>query len=386
MKRHSFHPFIPVAIVLLFVTLACQVAGFTITQNQPTLTVPPTQPVPPTVLPSDTVAPAATIAPPTAAPATEPPPTAKPPTAVPPTATATITHISIPGSPLTGPTIYDVVSKDTAPEKRAPYGEAYQINRLERPFRQDMTYIADLDIASFNFTQDKTWTYFNMYLVGTDPNNLMGIDYGVEIDTDADGFGDYLIWAMPPYTGDWTNNNIQIYQDTNHDTGGLSAEKSDAPLKGDGYDKLIFDRGIGDDPDLVWVRTESRKGAVIQFAFKKEFPKKWYMIGPIADGFLKDPGKFDLVDRYTEMDAGDSVRGAKYYPLKELFSFDNFCREALNFIPTGDEPQLCPREEIPTPKPGKPGVTPSTCPAPPSCTGTWYTWDPIKCVCHEILY
>jgi hypothetical protein len=58
--------------------------------------------------------------------------TPNPPTTEPPVApTATISHILTPASPSkNGAIIYDVTSKDTGPEGRAPYGDSYDINRL----------------------------------------------------------------------------------------------------------------------------------------------------------------------------------------------------------------------------------------------------------------
>ena len=100
-----------------------------------------------------------------------------------------------------------MISKDTAPQKRAPYGDAYQINRLERPFKQDMTYVEDLDIGTYSFTQDKAWTYVSIQTVGSNPNNEIGIQYGVETRLRmSTAFGDYVILAKPPFTPGWTTN------------------------------------------------------------------------------------------------------------------------------------------------------------------------------------
>jgi hypothetical protein len=66
-----------------------------------------------------------------------------------------VAHVVSPAtSPSSGMLIYDVESSGTAPEKRAPYGDSYDINRLERPFQQDMTYIPDMDIDRFTVNQD----------------------------------------------------------------------------------------------------------------------------------------------------------------------------------------------------------------------------------------
>jgi len=284
-------------------------------------------------------------------------------------------HILFPStSPSTGGVIYDVFSKDTAPEKRAPYGDSYDINRFERPFMQDMTYVSDMDIVTFSLSDDGNWYYISIELISANPNNSIGINYGVEIDDDADGFGDTIIWAEPPYTDEWTNSNVQVFEDTNHDTGGLSGELSDAPLTTtNGYDKLVFDRGLGDDPDLAWVRINAGSKATVQFAFKKSLAEGGFMLGVLADAYMKDVMKLDYNDRFTAEVAGSPVRSNKNYPLGELFLFDNTCREAFGFKPNGYEPQLCPRPEK-EPKEETGCTNPSQYTDSASCTAAQCLW------------
>lgn len=264
--------------------------------------------------------------------------------------TATVVHIFNPGSPISGRLVYDVDSSGTAPEKRAPYGDSYDINRLERPFLQDMSYVSDMDIVNFTVAEDADWFYVSIKLIGKDANNPLGINYGVELDTNHDGFGDYVIVASPSYTSTWDTANVKIFQDVNHDTAGRSAEKSDAPITTDGYETQIFHGGIGDaDPDMAWVRL----GSTLDFAFKKSWSGTAFMLGVFSDAGLKDVGKLDYVDRFTEAEAGSPVKDKKYYPLGALFAVDNTCQEAFGFEPTGYEPKLCPRAE-PTPAPRTP--------------------------------
>lgn len=291
-----------------------------------------------------------------------PPPVVSFPTPIPPTNTPAIVHLITPASsPSTGDIYYDVYSNDTAPEKRAPYGDSYEINRLERPFKQDMSYIPHMDIVTYNLSQDADWYYISIELIGGDPNHSIGINYGVEIDNDIDGFGDTIVWAEPPYTKEWGNTNVQVYHDNNHDTGGLSAGKSDAPIDTDGYETLVFDRGLGDDPDLAWVRVNAGLKATVQFAFKKSLTDGTFMLGVLSDAGLRDVGMLDYNDRFTSEVAGSPVRSNQYYPLGELYLVDNACRSAYGFAPTGYEPQICPTEAPPT---REPGVTPPTPPTP----------------------
>jgi hypothetical protein len=330
MKKNN--PIIIFSFILIFVVLACNLPGAAISPTATTVPPTATEELPVISAISATPADLATV---TVTPS---------PTPELPTPTLEIFHSLIPSTNVKpGKLINDVVSADTAPEKRAPYGDSYDINRFERPFLQDMTYVADLDIVSFNLAYDEKFFYVSIQLLGTNPNNDMGFNYGVELDTNADGFGDMIIIAHPPYDVDWSTDNVQIVQDTNRDTGGLSAEKSDAPLPGDGYDEIIYDggRGAGDDPDLAWVRVNAGNKATVQFAFKKTWAGTRFMYGVIADGGLKSIADLDYVDRFTEEEAGSPVKNNQYYPLKALYAVDNVCRDVFGFTGTEQEPQRC---------------------------------------------
>jgi hypothetical protein len=318
--------FFPIALILI-VSMACNMPFFNPPQTEATPAVPP---VPPVV--ASTNAPTSPV----------------------PTDTPKVLHIVKPSdtAPAGGTLIYDVESSGTAAEKRAPYGDSYSIDRLERPFQQDMTYIPDLDIVTARVSEDDNWFYVSIKLIGTDPNNSLGINYGVILDTNHDGFGDYIIWAHPQYTTSWDTVNVNIFADKNHDTAGLSPEKSDAPITTDGYETQIFHGGVGDaDPDMAWVRMNAGPDAMIQFAFKKSWSGTVFMLGVMSDAGLKDITKLDYVDRFTEEQAGSPVKDKKYYPLKALFAVDNTCQEAFGFKPTGYEPKLCPKEAPPTGQP-----------------------------------
>ncbi len=261
------------------------------------------------------------------------------------TPTIVISHSLVPSTSIEKAklTINDVVSVDTAAENRAPYGDSYKSNLFERPFMNDMTYVADIDIVSYSLAYDEKFFYVSIELVGANPNNEIGIDYGVELDINADGFGDYIIIARPPYNVKWTTDHVQIVQDTNRDTAGLSAERSDAPLPGDGYDTIVFDGGLPDleDPDIAWVRVNAGKKATVQFAFKRPFFGEQFMFGVLADAGIRSIEDLDYADRYTEEQAGSPEKSEKDYPLKALYGVDTVCREAYGFTGTGDEPRRC---------------------------------------------
>ena len=335
MRRVKHLPALLSGLALLFAALACSLPGMVST--------------PPTAMPSPTpLLPTETTVPPTA---TQIPPTE---TAIPPsptmelpTPTLEVFHSLVPFTDVdAGKRIYDVTSVDTAAEGRAPYGDSYDINLLERPFMEDMSYVADLDIVSYNLSKDEKFYYVSIELVGTNPNNPLGIQYGVELDLDADGFGDYIIIARPPHSVEWSTENVQVVWDRDHDTGGLSAAKSDAPLPGDGYETVIFDGGRGpeDDPDLAWARVNAGTFATVQFAFKISLAENRFMFGVIAFAPPGDIADLDFVDRFTEEDAGSPVRDDNDYPLNALFGVDNTCRTAQGFEGNWEEPQRCPKK------------------------------------------
>jgi len=318
---------------LLVAVLACSLPGISINLTDEPAPLPPTA----TSLPTITA---------TAVHLTETP--IPSPTVELPTPTMEVFHSLVPSTSVEiGKLIYDVTSVDTAAENRAPYGDSYDKNLFERPFLDDMSYVPDLDIASYNLSMDKKFYFISIELVGTNPNNDLGIQYGVELDLDADGFGDYIVIAYPPYSAVWSTENVQVVRDSDHDTGGLSGARSDAPLPGDGYEQVIFDGGRGpdDDPDLAWVRINAGAKATVQFAFKVGLVEDGrFMFGVISDGGLREIGDLDYVDRFTIEEAGSSVRDNKNYPLKALFGVDNTCRTAQGFEGNWQEPQRCPKK------------------------------------------
>lgn len=323
-----------------------------------------------------------------------------PPTDLPPTAAlnepASVTHLLFPGEAGgLGTPNYDVESNGTAPEKRAPFGDSYNLNLLERPFARDMTYILELDVRAFSAVADDTWVYITVELIGNNVNRALGIHYGVALDLDRNGYGDFLVWASPPYSRDWTAVNVQVFADRNGDSAGASSLKSDAPFQGDGYETLVFDinQGIGEDVDLAWVR-QAGQGNLIQFAIKKGLTGTQFFFAAIADAGLKDPGRMDYVDHLTEKEAGSPVRANSNYPLKELFAVDSTCHAAFGFIPTGFEPKVCPRIAPPTQKSSSsgsgaeatPGMSGCQPPAGGCASDAPYWWPHPHCACSTIPY
>ena len=288
-------------------------------------------------------------------------------------------------APAPGKLIYDVESSGTG----APYGDLYKLNRFERPFLADMTYISDMDIVTFNLSEDSNWYYVSIELSGSGPNNSLGINYGVEIDLDFDGYGDYLLWSHPPYTDSWETTNLQVFRDSDHDSGGASSTQSDAAFDGNGYEELVFDGQSGqkEDPDLAWIRVNADPTAVVQFAFKKSLVGGFFMMGVVSDAGLKDISKFDYNDHFAEAEAGSPEKSKMYYPLGSLYGVDNTCWEAYGIQTTGFEPKLCQPILQPTP-PRAPAVddTMACIPSypPESCEldpngNPYFNWETCEC-------
>ena len=285
----------------------------------------------------------------------------------------------------------DVESSGTGPEGRAPYGDSYKLSRFERPFLSDMTYVPDIDIHKFGLSEDEAWYYVSIQLLGNDPNNALGIHYGVEIDQNADGFGDYIIWAGPPYTVQWDTSTVQVFQDSDFDSAGISAIQSDPDVDGNGYEVLVFDGGTSqnEDPDLAWVRLIETEPTTIQIAFKTSLAGPAFMLGVVSDAGLKDVSQFDYSDHLIEADAGSPVRSSEYYPLGSLYGVDNTCWEAYGIQATGYEPKACPNL-LPVPKPERKerreepenlASEPNTCPETYNC-GIGGTFNTSTCQCE----
>ena len=252
-------------------------------------------------------------------------PTEEPPTAEPPTSTAeptatTIGHLTKPENfTRFGVPYYDVDSSGTGLKHYAPFGDVYNLNRFERPFSQtDMTYQPYLDIQKFNLVPYGEWNYAFIKTIGHVPKDGTAGNYGIEIDLNRDGFGDYLIFAKGPLTTTWSTDGVSVLFDGNHDTAGINPNLSEAPLATDGYETVIVENGIGNDPDLAWARISPEDGSVVQVAFKVGITQGTFMWGPIIDAGLKSPGMYNYNDQITEREAGSPVKDNLYYPIKDL--------------------------------------------------------------------
>jgi hypothetical protein len=300
---------------------------------------------------------------------TEPPAATSPPEAteapVEPTATATVVHTTIPTSPgSVSSFMTDRSSKPLASEGRA-IGDNFDTLLFERPFTsQAMEYKPYIDITRGELSASSPWFYVSIHLEELPPADST-THYGVEIDIDKDGRGDWLIWGLTPPGTDWTTDGVKVLRDTNNNVGDAKPIQSEAPPQtGDGYDEMVFDSGQGADPDAAWIRRGPGTPSQIQIAFKQSLigsPGE-FLWGAWADEGGQQADWFDLNDHYSIEQAGSPVSTTSYYPLKELAVIDNTCRWGYGFTPTGSEPGACFIPPTPTPVP--PTATPTLTPEP----------------------
>jgi len=287
---------------------------------------------------------------------------------------ASVVHQAKPGNPseVLGKG-NDQDSSATASQKRASGGDVYSQGNLERPFNANSMdiYYPEIDIQQMGLGEDGQWIYTTITLKGADKNNKFSGTYALEIDVDLDGRGDFLILATNPAAGDWSTDGVQALIDSNDDVGNHLIPGSDPPQTGDGYDKLIFNQGIGDDPDVAWSRVSPDDPNSIQIAVKKSlFNDIAYLWGVWAAKNLT-PGSFDLNDHFTFAEAGSPDVGYDiYYPIKALSEVDNTCRLPAGFQPSGTEPALC-----------SAAAPEDACSPPPG--GCQYGWNPQRCSCIQ---
>ncbi len=274
-------------------------------------------------------------------------------------------------------------------------GDIYDNNAFERPFRpqtQD-AFFGDLDIHYGRIARDGTWFYVTIELAGLrqGASTPQG-NYGVELDLDKDGRGDYLVWVAGPLEAtQWDVKGVAVYRDANNDVGGARACLSDSPYGGDGYEQALFQAGVGSDPDLAWARWVPGSPLKVQIAFKRSMISDdgdfiWWVW---ADEGVNNPRMMDYNDHYTRDQAGSPYKGNRYFPSRSIAAVDNTCRWVFGFTPTGKETCLCEMAKTPTPPPTKtkppteppPTEPPPTEPPPPTtCTAEgdpgicWTAW------------
>jgi hypothetical protein len=273
----------------------------------------------------------------------------------------------------------DYDSSITAAQKRAAGGDRFTFDQFERPFNADTmdVYFAYVDIQDTKIYQDDTWVYAVITVKGRDANTDMPGKYAVELDLDKDGRGDWLVIVTHPASTDWTTDGVQVFADENGDVGGDIVVNADKKTGGgDGYEKLVFDSGHGDDADAAWARLAPDDPNSVELAGKRALfgGLKAYLAGVWAGTDDLNPAWFDLNDHFTHDEAGEALKELEYYyPIKQLSEVDNTCRMAIGFEANGSEPRVCP----------VPGVPGACSPPPQGCdTLSGYQWDKKLCCCN----
>ena len=265
-----------------------------------------------------------------------------------------IIHVSLPDySEGSNTFVSDFSSQDYAAD-RSTVGDFYQMNRMERPFSaEEMDYFGDLDITRVDLKYDAPWFYATFFLA-EQLREGVNTHYGLEFDLDIDGRGDFLVWAALPANAEWTTDGVQVLEDGDNDVGGvIPLQMEDPNINLNGYETVIFDSGVGTDPDLAWVRRDPEETSQVQIAYKDSFlGEDGFLWGAWADEGLMDPGLFDYNDQVTFTVAGSPAEDSPEYPLKAVPRVDSTCRSWYGLTPTGDEPGLCTIQEEKKPSGG----------------------------------
>ncbi len=293
-----------------------------------------------------------------------PAPTLPPPTWTPTwtwTPSPTVVHRLTPGAPSSVKAwISDAVSGRTARQgqpNQPPGGDEYRWNLYERPFiahTQD-TYFPELDIVRASLSTDGVWLYATLALYGPPWDAaLPSPAYGLELDLDIDGRGEWLVWAQGPFESTWSTEGVRVYFDADGDVGEVRACREDPPQDGTSYDTLVFDSGHGEDPDAAWARLLPGPKPELQLALKYDLIERdpdfmWWVW---ADRGVNRPAWMDYHDHYTLEEAGEPYPGRKNYPIKAIAEVDNTCHWVFGFVPDGHEPCIC-AGEYATPTPSR---------------------------------
>ena len=239
----------------------------------------------------------------------------------------------------------DVNSQANAKLKAVSWGDVFVQDLYERPFNANTMdkYFPYLDIVDAQGFKDDTWGYATITVANTDPNGALPGQYGVELDLNKDGRGDWLVRASSVTSTQWSRAGVQAWKDTDGDVGGAAILAADNNAQGgDGYETLVFDQGKGSLTDGAFARIKPDDPKTVEIAFKLDMlgGASSYALGAWA-GTNVDPSLFDYNDHMTHAQAGSPNPGDTIYPLKQMAEIDNTCRLAIGFVPTGKEPGLC---------------------------------------------
>ena len=237
-------------------------------------------------------------------------------------------------------TIEDANSQATAAEKRTPSGDNFSKGLFERPFTsQDMAYLPETDLLTASVSSDEEYYYFTIQLAGVSTvEKKLTATYGIEIDIDKDGRGDYLVTSIQPGK-DWSSSNVRAFFDKNQDVGGSTPIRADPSSKhtSDGYEVALNRAGA------AFVRLDPANDAILQLSVKKQLigDATQFLWSVWADNGLRNLRELDYNDRFSSADAGSPIKSDKTYPVKALSAVDNTCRVPYGFTTKAILPGMC---------------------------------------------
>ena len=281
-------------------------------------------------------------------------------------------------------------SSVTAIQKKSNGGDRFSFEQFERPFNANTmdVYFPELDIIDTLVYQDDTWIYGTIKVVDRGAANSSPYRFAMQLDTDVDGKGDFLVVASSPPSFDWTTDGVQVYFDANSDVGSRTAMAADQGASGgDGFEQMVFDQAKGDDPDAAWVRVSPADASTVEIAVKRSLLGNpgAFMVNMWTGHGALDPAMFDYSDHYTHEQAGAADPGFPlFYPIKAIYELDNSCRIAVGFQPKGGEPGLCSIAVVPGER--EPGTGPSCVAYGGSCSAGSECCDGVPCTLGRCRY
>ena len=262
-----------------------------------------------------------------------------------PTPTPVVVHTTTPNEPSNNPAWFEDNSSLIYAGLGYSTADDFYNFPLERPFTSEaMEYAGYTDIKRAEISSVRNFIYVSIG-VEIPPVDGDTVFYGVEIDADEDGRGDWLVYAQATTSTEWTVAGVKVYYDGDNSVGGPTPIVSNPGIPGNGYEVLLFDAGFQTtDPDMAWTRRDPSRTNHIQIAIKSSVIEndKRFLWSVWADAGPMEPGWFDYNDHFTLEEAGSPIQNAADYPLKELAEVDNTCRWPFGFNVRGDEPGVCP--------------------------------------------
>lgn len=244
-------------------------------------------------------------------------------------------------------TVHDQTAEKTASENQVRGGDVFGLGWYERPFDQKMGYLPFMDISQAVMNRaDANWVYVQITVVkpiedGAESKPVFALD----LDTDLDNRGEYLVTATAPRSTEWSTEGIMVLASSDDLMGGIKPVLPDSNLSDNkGYDKEVFNAGKGDDPNLAWARISPENSNQLDIAIKSSLlggPKGKFIWFPWTMVGVQDFTKLEFNDHFTKEDAGSPMKeDGKIYPLKALWGVDNTSRIPSGFVPTGIMPGL----------------------------------------------